>query len=257
MPIEKTNTRRVILVDDEPAAIRNLREVIDAFDALEVIGEINDGRTAISEIRRHAPDVVFLDIEMPEVGGFDVAAATADMDYQLVFVTAYDHYALDAFGTNAIDYLVKPVRPALLEKCIRKILRLEDVIVAALKKSTADRDQLTLSDSSGMRVLRHAEIAFIEGIGRYRRIHLTGQGRAVHATDTILSDTTLDDFEQQLTSHTFIRLHRGYIVRLLGITRLLNESRRHFVQLDGVDQKIPVSRGKVRELRALLQSRPN
>ncbi|MEE4296155.1 MAG: response regulator, partial [Wenzhouxiangella sp.] len=124
---KKSNHRRVIIVDDEPAAISNLREVIDAFDALEVIAEIGDGSTAIMEIRRHAPDVVFLDIEMPEVGGFDVARATADMDYQLVFVTAYDHYALDAFGTNAIDYLVKPVRPALLEKCIRKILRLEDV----------------------------------------------------------------------------------------------------------------------------------
>ncbi|MEE4203504.1 MAG: LytTR family DNA-binding domain-containing protein, partial [Halieaceae bacterium] len=164
-----------------------------------------------------------------------------------------DHYALDAFGTNAIDYLVKPVRPALLEKCIRKILRLEDVIVAALKKSTADYNHLTLSDSSGLRVLRHAEIAFIEGIGRYRRIHLTGQGRLAHSTDTILSDTTLDDFEQQLTPDAFIRLHRGYIVRLAGITRLLNESRRHFVQLEAADPKIPVSRGKVAELKVLLQ----
>jgi len=253
MPRRKTNHRRVILVDDEPAAISNLREVIDAFDALEVIAEINDGTTAITEIRRLAPDVVILDIEMPGVGGFDVAAATADMDYQLVFVTAYDHYALDAFGTNAIDYLLKPVRPALLEKSIRKILRLEDVIVAALKESTADHYQITLSDSSGLRVLRHAEIAFIEGIGRYRRIHLTPRGRLAHSTDTILSDTTLDDFEQQLTQDEFMRVHRGYIVRLAGITRLLHESRRHFVQLDAVNVKIPVSRGKVAELKALLQ----
>lgn len=253
MPHKKINTRRVILVDDEPAAISNLREVIDSFDALEVIAEIMDGRTAIAEIRRLVPDVVFLDIEMPEVGGFDVARATADIDYQLVFVTAYDHYALDAFGTSAIDYLLKPVRPALLERCIHKVLRLEDVIVAALKKSSSDHNQLTLSDSSGLRVLRHAEIAFIEGLGRYRRIHLTSQGRLAHSTDTILSDTTLDDFEQQLTPDTFIRLHRGYIVRLAGITRLLNTSRRHFVQLDAIDRKIPVSRGKVAVLKALLQ----
>lgn len=253
MSHSQAGSRRVIIVDDEAAAISNLREVIDAFDALEVIAEVMDGSAAITEIRRLGPDVVFLDIEMPEVGGFEVARATADMDYQLVFVTAYDDYALDAFGTNAIDYLLKPVRPALLEKCIRKILRLEDVIVAALKKSTADQEQITLSDSGGLRVLRYPEIAFIEGIGRYRRIHLTRQGRSAHASDTILSDTTLDDFEQQLAPDAFIRLHRGYIVRRAGITRLVNESRRHFVTLDAVGQKIPVSRGRVAELKALLQ----
>jgi DNA-binding LytR/AlgR family response regulator len=253
MPDKKMTTRRVVLVDDEPAAISNLREVIDSFGALQVVAEITDGRTAITEIRRLAPDVVFLDIEMPEVGGFDVARATAGMDYQLVFVTAYDQYALDAFDTNAIDYLLKPVRPVLLEKCIRKILRQENVVVAALKKSTADHNQLTLSDSSGLRVLRHDDVAFIEGIGRYRRIHLTSQGQLAHSTDTILSDTTLDDFERQLTPRRFIRLHRGYIVRLGGIRRLLTESRRHFVQLDAVDEKIPVSRGKVAELKELLQ----
>lgn len=252
MPSTKAKPRRVILVDDEPAAISNLREVITSFDTLEIVAEIMDGSRAISEIRRLAPDVVFLDVEMPEVGGFEVAKATADMDYQLVFVTAYDHYALDAFGTNAIDYLLKPVRPVLLEKCIRKLLRLEDVVVAALRKSAADLNQITLSDSSGLRVLRHTEIAFIEGIGRYRRIHLTPNGRLAHSTDTILSDTTLDEFEQQLSGDSFIRLHRGYVVRLAGIKRLLNESRRHFVQLDAVDLKIPVSRGKVAELKALL-----
>jgi DNA-binding LytR/AlgR family response regulator len=253
MPDKQTNTRRVVLVDDEVAAISNLRDVIDSFGALEVVAEIMDGRTAITEIRRLAPDVVFLDIEMPEIGGFDVARATANMDYQLVFVTAYGQYALDAFDTNAIDYLLKPVRPALLEKCIRKILRLESVIIAALKQSTGEHNQLTLSDSSGLRVLRYGEIAFIEGVGRYRRIHLTRQGQLAHSTDTILSDTTLDDFEQQLTPDRFIRLHRGYIVSLGGITRLLTESRRHFVQLDCIDLKIPVSRSKVAELKALLK----
>lgn len=253
----QSKTWRVIIVDDEPAAIRNLREVIDSFDALEVIAEIMDGSSAIAEIRRLAPDVVFLDIEMPEIGGFDVARNTADMNYQLVFVTAYDQYALDAFGTNAIDYLLKPVRPVLLEKCIHKILRLEEVIISALKKSPEDLDQITLSDSSGVRVIRYAEIAYIEGIGRYRRIHLTSQGRRAHVTETILSDTTLEDFEQQLDTAAFIRLHRGYIVRLSGITRLLYESRRYFVQLDEIELKIPVSRGNVAELKALLHRSPH
>lgn len=257
MSSKESNTWKVIIVDDEPAAISNLREVIDAFDALDVIAEIMDGATAVTEIRRLAPDVVFLDIEMPEIGGFDVARDTADINYQLVFVTAYDQYALDAFGTNAIDYLLKPVRPVLLEKCIHKILRLEAVSTAALKQSPEDLDQITLADSSGIRAIRHTEIAYIEGIGRYRRIHLTKQGRRAQATETILSDTTLDDFEQQLSAGSFIRLHRGYIVRLSAITRLLSLSRRYFVQLEDVELRIPVSRGNVAELKSLLHRSPH
>jgi DNA-binding LytR/AlgR family response regulator len=103
-------------------------------------------------------------------------------------------------------------------------------------------------------VLRHAEITYIEGIGRYRRIHLSSEGKEAHSTDTILSDTTLDDFDAQLSEAGFIRLHRGYIVRVDGITRLLSESRRHYVLLNESDLKIPVSRGKVSAVRESLKS---
>ena len=103
--------KRVIIVDDEPAARANLRAVIDKFKQLKVIAEVGDGKTAIKEIQTLQPDIVFLDIEMPEVNGFDVAKATEHLNYQLIFATAYDQYALDAFDTKAIDYLLKPVRP--------------------------------------------------------------------------------------------------------------------------------------------------
>jgi DNA-binding LytR/AlgR family response regulator len=109
-----------------------------------------------------------------------------------------------------------------------------------------------LSDSSGDRILKHEEVAYIEGIGRYRRIHLTAHGCRTHQTDTIVSDTTLEDFEQQLSEQGFFRLHRGYIVKLDAVTRIVTESRRHFVQLRDVELRIPVSRNRLSELRALL-----
>ena len=247
------NTKTVIIIDDEPAARSNLRAVIDTFEELSVIAEVGDGKSAIDQISKLQPDIVFLDIEMPEVDGFDVARATSDLNYQLVFVTAYDQYALDAFNTNAIDYLVKPVRPQLIEKCIKKMLYQQEMVLEGLEKQKTQSDSLVLSDGNAVRILNLSHICFIEGIGRYRRIHLTQSGEAAHRVETIISDTTLDDFESQLPQQKFIRMHRSYLVNISQITSLLNESRRHFVSLKDNPPKIPVSRQKVKNMKALFQ----
>ncbi len=244
--------KRVIIVDDEPAAVDNLRTVLDSFDELEIIAEVGDGKAAIEEIIQRQPDIVFLDIEMPELNGFEVAASTSHLSYQLVFVTAYDQYALDAFGTNAIDYLLKPVRPSLLEKCIRKMLYQEGLVLEALEKQKSPDDSLVLSDGSATRMLKPSHICYIEGIGRYRRIHLNAAGAELHRMPTIVSDTTLDDFELKLSGEKFPRLHRSYIVNLAHIVELSTESRRHFVQLADPTIKVPVSRSNVAKLKALL-----
>ncbi len=245
-------SKKVMIIDDEPAARAHLRFVIETFEELSIIDEIGDGATAINAIVDEQPDIVFLDIEMPEVNGFDVASATVDVNYQLVFVTAYDQYALDAFGTNAIDYLLKPVRPSLLDKCIRKILYQEGLVLERLEQQKKDSDNLLLSDGNAKRVLNHQHICYIEGIGRYRRIHLTQVGEEIHRMQTIVSDTTLDDFESQLTKYGFIRLHRSYIVNLQKVIGLSTESRRHFVAMADIGIKIPVSRKKLSKLKAML-----
>ena len=244
---------RIVIVDDEISAIRNLREVIDTFPELEVIAEIRDGRTAVKELHRLQPDVLFLDIEMPEFSGFEVATATENLGHQLVFVTAFDQYALEAFSTSAIDYLVKPVRPRLIRKCIEKILRQSRVSSVRFENSRADEQRITLSDSDGIRILDIGDIAFLEGVGRYRRIHLTASGVKSHRVSTILSDTTLDDFEQALSHLGFFRVHRGYIARLSLISRIHAESRRHFAVLQGVNEQLPIARGRVTELRAKIR----
>lgn len=244
--------KRVVVVDDEPAAIENLRTVLTGFEELEIVAEVGDGHSAIQVITERQPDIVFLDIEMPELNGFDVAAATAHLSYQLVFVTAYDQYALDAFDTNAIDYLVKPVRPSLLEKCIRKILHQEGLALEALERQKSPDNRLVLSDGSATRVLDPSHICFIEGIGRYRRIHLSAAGAKSHRMPTIVSDTTLDEFETQLPAPGFVRLHRSYIVNRTSIVELASVSRRHYVRVAELNIKIPVSRSNVALLKALL-----
>lgn len=246
--------KRVIIVDDEPAAIQLLRSVVNTFTELEVVAEVGDGRSAISTIIKLKPDIVFLDIEMPEVNGFEVAKATEQENYQLVFVTAYDHYALDAFNTKAIDYLLKPARTSLIEKCINKILYQEGRVLEALQKRKPLTDTLVLSDGHSVRMLAHEHIRFIEGIGRYRRIHLSPAGAKQHKTETIISDTTLDDFESQLAVPSFMRLHRSYIVKVQSILSLYTEARRHFVRLADVDVSVPVSRAKVVQIKASLSN---
>lgn len=241
-----------MIVDDEPAARSHLRSVIELFKELEIISEISDGKTAIHEISKNNPDIVFLDIDMPEVDGFNVASATAHLNYQLVFVTAYDQYALNAFNTNAIDYLLKPVRPSLLQKCIKKILYQKDLAFELLEKEEIDTNHLVLAEGNSQRIINYEHICYIEAIGRYRRIHLTQSAEELYRMRTTVSDTTLDEFESILPESWFMRLHRSYIVNLKQIIGLTVESRRHFASLARLDIKIPVSRSKVKNLKARL-----
>lgn len=238
------SVKHVIIVDDEPAARANLRTVIDKFKQLKVIAEVGDGKTAIKTIQTLRPDIVFLDIEMPEVNGFDVAKATEHLNYQLVFATAYDQYALDAFATKAIDYLLKPVRPSLVEKCINKILQQEKWVIEEFSMQPAQNEHLVLSDACSSRILETEHISYIEGIGRYRRVHLSIQGIVAHHVETIICDTTLDEFIKQLPSKWFLRVHRSYIINAQQIVNLSIKSRRHFVSLKAVELAIPVSRSQ-------------
>ncbi|KZN65222.1 hypothetical protein N473_01220 [Pseudoalteromonas luteoviolacea CPMOR-1] len=245
------NTKTVIIVDDEPAARRNLRDVIHNFAELHIIAEAADGKSAIEQIMIKHPDIVFLDIEMPELNGFDVAKATQDVNYQLIFMTAYEHYALKAFDTKAIDYLVKPARPELVTKSINKIIHQQSCYHT--KKSI---ERLILSDHAEQKVIEFDHINFIESIGRYRRVHLTKHGAQAHNTETIISEHTLDSFEAQLPSSQFYRLHRSYIISAIRLIELKYQNRKHFVRLASTDAHIPVSRSFVGTLKAhIAQSR--
>lgn len=244
--------KTVVIVDDEPAARVGLKEVIDTFDELVVVAQAADGQSAIDQILSKQPDIVFLDIEMPEMNGFDVAKATQHINYQLIFMTAYDQYALRAFDTNAIDYLVKPARPELVAKSIRKVLR-QQRYAQAQQTTSKKNHRLVLSDYGQQKIVEHEHIIFIEGIGRYRRVHLTELGAKLHNSDTILCDMTLDNFCEQLPREVFYRLHRSYIVNSQRILDLKLQSRRHFVRLEGEETLIPVSRSFLSTLKKLIQ----
>jgi len=238
---------KVIIVDDEPDARESLSRVCEQFEELVLVAQCGDGESAINAIEKHRPDIVFLDIEMPEKGGFEVASHTMQMPYLLVFVSAFEHYALDAFKTKAVDYLLKPVRPSRLKQCIDKLLALQAEIIN--KKSEILK--VTIKDSTQTHVLKFDEIECIESIGRYQGLQLSEQGQRVHKQNIIITDLTLDNFEQLLNQQYFVRIHRSSIVNRSFIINLERQKNRHMVTLRS-GKKLAISRPNVGIIKQIL-----
>lgn len=245
---------KVIIVDDEPAARSVLRSVIGDFPSLEIVTEIQDGEAAIRAIEELSPDIVFLDIDMPAIDGLEVAKRTQHIGYHLVFVTAHHKYALEAFSTNVTDFLLKPVRPSLINKCIEKILRQEALALQTLTQEESGRDRLILEESGISRVVDTKHILLIDTIDRYRRIILSYPGRAAHTQATLITNTSLEELSERLDESYFLRIHRSCIVDVTRVTAVKLRNRRHFAEVDGFDGELPVARSQVKQLKAKLKS---
>ena len=242
----------MLIADDEPAARVELRRVIASFPELELVAECENGLSALSAIGEHEPDIVFLDIDMPELDGFGVAESTRDLPYHLVFLTAHHRFALRAFETDAIDFLLKPARPSLVERCIEKILRRERVVLEQVSAESSEKRQLVFDESGVSRVVDLSHILLIGALGRYRRLFLTEKGAEVHRQSTLISNTTLEEFMAELDDQQFMRVHRSCIVNMSKVVALRSRARRHFLCLEGGGDEIPVSRNQVKPVREWL-----
>jgi two-component system LytT family response regulator len=199
---------RVVIVDDEAPARAKLRRMLGAFADVEVVGEAADGAAAIDMAAQLRPDAMFLDVQMPEIGGFDVAASLADDGPLLVFVTAYDRYALQAFDSEAADYLLKPVAPERLERALQRLRAL--VGVAARRPSGVPR-QLLVSDRGRTHVVPCADIEWLQSADNYVSLHLAGRSLLMRRTlAALLADL----------GPGFVRTHRSAAVALAHVASL-------------------------------------
>jgi len=206
-------TKRAMIVEDEPLARRTLREFIDEVDWLELAGEAEDGRRAVEEIDRLRPDLVFLDVHMPELSGIEVLQRVRHRP-AVVFTTAYDQYAVAAFELEAVDYLVKPFgRKRFLQTLDRVRQRLDSADdlppVAERANEALRREPLTrLFARKGDRIvpLQVATVSRIDGCDDYCAVHSDGQTYLVHLR--------LNDLEQRLDPGRFLRVHRSHILSL-------------------------------------------
>ena len=230
---EANLTPRTCVVAEDEALLRHalVAELRRAWPALQVVAECEDGASALEALAEHQPDVAFLDIRMPGLTGLEVAAAAADASpgTQIVFVTAYDQYAIDAFERGAIDYLLKPVKPDRLDATVARLqardMQQDAASLAALlskfgalpKPAGAPEPLTWLTASAGRetRLILVEDVAYFQADHKYTTV-VTADGEA-------LLRTSLRELLPRLDGNTFKQIHRGTIVNLKAIAGIVRD----------------------------------
>lgn len=211
-----------IIVDDEPLSIENLKYLLKIVSPnVNVISTATDPELAVSIINKLKPDVLFLDIEMPYLNGFQLYSKINNSKIHVIFVTAFDHYAIEAFRINAIDYLLKPIDIDLLEKTIDRLAtRLTAMKQAELVNFLEDSLQNKLVDKrivvntlDGVKFVTQEEIMYLSSENSYTMFHLNGQNK-------FLASKKIADFEAILPDN-FVRIHNQHIVNINYIDRYI------------------------------------
>jgi two-component system, LytTR family, response regulator len=219
---------RVFLVDDEPLALRRLSRMLNAGKRVKIVGTESDPAQAVAAIQRERPDAVFLDIQMPEMSGFDVLARL-DPQPLVVFTTAHDQFALQAFTVNSVDYLLKPIENAHLERALNKLERM-----LAGREARPDLSALIAQITAGLRGKEGESGDYLERLPSRigERIELVELAQVTHlfardkltfaATPTrnYVVDLTIQELEQRLAPQQFVRIHRSTIVALKSVHEL-------------------------------------
>ena len=221
---------KVLIVDDEPAARRGVRQLLAAFPEFAVAGECRNGAEALAALNASAPDVIFLDIQMPGIDGFEVIRRrTVERMPEVVFLTAFDQFAVRAFEAEALDYLVKPVSEARFAATMKRLMK------RLRSAATATRDEnIVVTTARGAMVLNVAEVDWIEAAGNYAQLWVGSRRYFLRESLQLL--------EERVRKHGFIRAHRRALVRLDGVRELTRDRSGALFAALGCGARVPVSR---------------
>jgi two-component system, LytTR family, response regulator len=241
---------KTILIDDEPLSREIIKSYLKKFPSVEVVEECNDGFEGVKAIQQHQPELIFLDIQMPKINGFEMLELVQPMP-AVIFITAFDEFALKAFEANAIDYLLKPVAEDRFEKAIHKFLDksipTETQTTDLLEKmgqSPAQNNRIVVKTGSKVKIIPVHEIQYLEADDDFVKI-ITSEG-------TFLKNKTMSFYEQTLDSLQFVRVHRSYIVHISQITKIEPyQKETHMAILRG-GQQIPISKTGYAKLKITL-----
>ncbi|MDR7857456.1 LytTR family transcriptional regulator DNA-binding domain-containing protein [Tissierella sp.] len=251
---------RCLVVDDEEYARQGLISLLKDFEEIEVIGEAANGFEAIEKNSELKPDLIFLDIRMPQMSGLEVADIIMNEKSPaiIVFVTAYDEFAVKAFQVNAVDYLLKPIAKPRLSQTIERIIGfnsmenegyLKDVekIVSELRKNEKyKQSKIYVHEKDKIIVVNPSEIVYISSLEGFAYITTT-KGK-------FKSRITLNNLEEQLRYPNFFRGHRSYLINLNYIESIIPwYNATYAVELTGVKDKIPISRSKLNEFKDIMK----
>lgn len=199
---------KAILVDDEPLAVAELQSMLKHFDSIEVADVSHDATDAIAKIQQQQPQLIFLDINMPGMSGFDLLSEL-DEAPEVIFVTAYDQFALKAFDVNALDYLLKPVNPDRLAEAIAKVTKKFTASKQAEEKLTIHK-RIFIKDGEQCFFVPISEIYFIESVGNYARVYYQDKKPLLHKSLNYLEEKLPDEFffrasRQQMFNVSFVK----------------------------------------------------
>ena len=258
-------TLRIIVVDDEQLAREELAFLLGQLGDVEVVGHAGNGIEALRVIEELTPDVVMLDVQMPGLTGFEVARRLlrAGIDTQLVFVTAYDQHAIEAFEVNAVDYLLKPVEAGRLATAVDRVRRrVESDRVQSKTPSAEEMDKLLqlLSERQGRREQLALKVAdrFLL-VQSDEVVHASVEDDVITVVTNSLSGTsnyrTLDELQARLDPAIFWRVHRSHLVNINKIKEIVPWFSRNYIlkMRDGKGTEIPVSRSQTKRLREYLR----
>lgn len=244
-----------IIVDDELKSRESLRILIQDFcEGTEVLALCQNVAEGIQAIQQHKPDIVFLDIQMQRETGFDLLAKIKEVDFEVIFTTAYSEYAIKAFKFSAIDYLLKPIDIDELKKAIQKVEkklnsdiggRLQQLI-QNLRQGSSENYKLAIPTAEGLVFIKVSDILYCAASSNYTEIYLADGKKH-------LVSRTLKEYEEMLETHDFFRIHHSYLINLNGIKKYVRGEGGYVVMAN--DKSLDVSKRKKESFLARIGAR--
>jgi len=243
---------RAIIIDDEPLARLIVKEYLQQFSQIEILQECNDGFEGVKAIMQYQPDLIFLDIQMPKINGFEMLELI-EQPPAVIFTTAFDEYAIKAFETHAVDYLLKPFSKERFDKAIEKFVsqsslqQQKKATIDLLQSNTelpAQNERIVVKTGGKIKIIPVPDIQYIEAADDYAKI-FTAEGN-------FLKNKTMGFFETALPQNQFVRTHRSYIVNVQEITRIDPYEKENHLAILRSGARIPVSKNGYGKLKAVL-----
>lgn len=241
---------KAVLIDDEPLARSIVAEYLQSYTQITIAQECNDGFEGVKAITQHKPDLIFLDVQMPKINGFEMLELI-EQPPSVIFTTAFDEYAMKAFEAHAIDYLLKPFSKERFDKALQKWLSQRTQSEPSQKallnaeeiRQPEEKNRIVVREAGNIRIIPINEVQFIEAYDDYVKIHT--------AKEMFLKKKTMSFYEQNLDASQFVRVHRSYILQLSHLTRIEPLEKDTHIALLKSGAKIPLSRAgytKVKEV---------
>ena len=234
---------KAIIVDDEPYCCETIATLLEDNDEVEIVTECYNGIDALEAIRKYNPGLVFLDVEMPKMNGFEMLQQLPSVNFEIIFTTSYDRYALKAIRFSAIDYLLKPVDEEELKNAVKKVINRSkkptaeqlEILMQKIHHPSTPVRKIAMPTMEGFQMIMIDSIISCEADSNYTTLHLKNNKKMVVCRN-------LKDIEEMLEDHSFTRVHRCYVVNLNEVEKFVKGEGGYLIMSDG--SSIDVSRNK-------------